>query len=226
MSKSLRSCRALSSVLIAALRVLTVSAKDSGTEPGLKVIVRVYNYAHISPQTHAEAIREAAKLFSEVGLESLWLDCRLSMGDSHGDKACQRPFGPTDLVLRILPRSKLKAYRDATVGISLPSAEEERGFIANIFWDRIEGLTKWSQVSESQVLGLVTAHELGHLLLGFNSHSPTGIMRANWNKKDLERASQGLLHFTPQQSERIRAEVCARIRDQDDRQASELESSR
>lgn len=215
MSRFFRSCLTLSSVLTVVVPVFTVSAKDSGAEPGLKIIVRVYNYAHISPKTQAEGTREATTIFSGVGLETLWLDCRLSMEDSHGDKACQQPFGPTDLVLRILPRSKHKAYRDATFGVSLTSVEEERGFIANIFWDRIEGLTKWSQVSQSQVLGLVTVHELGHLLLGLNSHSPTGIMRANWNKEDLERASQGLLHFTPQQSEQIRAKVRARIKDSD-----------
>jgi hypothetical protein len=195
--------------------VLSRSRRYEGTpaEPDPKIIVRVYNYAHIPPQTHAEAIGEAAKMFSEVGLETVWLDCRLSMQDVHGDKACQQPFGPTDFVLRILPMSKVKAYRDSTFGVSLPSEGEEKGFIANIFWNRIEELTKWLQVSQSQVLGLVTVHELGHLLLGLNSHSPTGIMRANWNKKDIERASQGLLHFTPQQTEHIRAEVRARTKE-------------
>ena len=221
MSKFFRSCRALSSVLIAGLPVLAVSAKDSGIEPGVKIIVRVYNYAHVSPKTQAEATREATRIFSEVKVETLWLDCRLSMEDTHADGACQQPFGLTDFVLRILPRSKLKADRDSTFGGSLPSAEEGRGFIANIFWNRIEGLTKWLQVSQSQVLGLVAAHELGHLLLGLDAHSSTGIMRSSWNKMDLERASQGLLHFTPQQSEHIRAAVRARTKERAALQASD-----
>jgi hypothetical protein len=212
---------ARSSVLIVALSGFAVSAKGSGAEPGLKIIVRVYNYAHINPKTQAEATREATTIFSEVGVETLWLDCRLSMEDTHADGACQQPFGLTDFVLRILPRSKLKAYRDSTFGDSLPSAEEGRGFITNIFWNRIEGLTKWLQVSQSQVLGLVAAHELGHLLLGLDAHSSMGIMRSSWNKGDLERASQGLLHFTPQQSEHIRAAVRARTKERAALQASD-----
>jgi hypothetical protein len=208
MSKFFRNCLALSSVFTVVLPVFT--AKDSGAEPGLKVIVRVYNYAQVSPKTLAEATTEATTIFLDAGLEMLWLDCRLSLEDSHGDRACLQPFGPTDLVLRILPQSKHKAYRDDTFGVSLPSMEEERGFIANIFWDRIEELTKWSQVSPFQVLSLVAAHEIGHLLIGLNAHAPKGIMRADWNRHDLQRASQGLLRFTPKQCELIRAGVRAR----------------
>ena len=31
------------------------------------------------------------------------------------------------------------------------------------------------------ILGRVTAHEIGHLLLGTNGHAPAGLMRATWN---------------------------------------------
>jgi hypothetical protein len=53
----------------------------------------------------------------------------------------------------------------------------------------------------AQVSGHVIAHELGHLL-GLDSHSPTGIMRADWNLKHLKDATDGYLLFTPQQSNR------------------------
>ena len=33
------------------------------------------------------------------------------------------------------------------------------------------------------ILGRVTAHEIGHLLIGTNSHAPSGLMRASWNVK-------------------------------------------
>jgi hypothetical protein len=64
------------------------------------------------------------------------------------------------------------------------------------------------------------AHEIGHLLLGSNSHSATGIMRAQWSRKDLQRASLEILRFTPAQAERIRADVLARIKQQETLQAS------
>ena len=40
-----------------------------------------------------------------------------------------------------------------------------------------------------------------HLLLNQESHSSAGIMRGDWNLKDLQDAVYGYLLFTPQQAE-------------------------
>jgi hypothetical protein len=57
------------------------------------------------------------------------------------------------------------------------------------------------------VLGAAIAHEIGHLFLGPNSHSPVGIMRGGWKQDDLLKASQARVTFTPDQAQRIRTEV-------------------
>ena len=54
---------------------------------------------------------------------------------------------------------------------------------------------------------LIIAHEIGHLLLGPDSHSAAGIMTARWKSRDLVAICQGGLTFTRQESERIQAEV-------------------
>jgi hypothetical protein len=51
------------------------------------------------------------------------------------------------------------------------------------------------------------AHELGHLLLGTNSHSPTGLMRADWRTKDLTDMAQGGLVFSNEQAQKMKAEL-------------------
>ncbi len=48
--------------------------------------------------------------------------------------------------------------------------------MATVFFHRVEAVTKGGPVAPA--LGNAIAHELGHLLLGRNAHSPTGIMRA------------------------------------------------
>ena len=49
---------------------------------------------------------------------------------------------------------------------------------ASIFCDRIATMPG-APTYFANPLGDVIAHEVGHLLLGANSHSPSGIMRAN-----------------------------------------------
>ena len=78
----------------------------------------------------------------------------------------------------------------------------ERGRVAYVFYSRIEQFTP---LYRGRFLGHFMAHELGHLLLPQYSHSPTGLMRAQWNREDLERAQHGLLPFTPEQATLIRS---------------------
>jgi len=54
------------------------------------------------------------------------------------------------------------------------------------------------------------AHEIGHLLLNLETHSATGIMRGDWDLRDLQGVATGFLLFTPQQAEIIRTEVARR----------------
>jgi len=46
----------------------------------------------------------------------------------------------------------------------------------------------------AHIFGHVIAHELGHLL-GLESQTPKGIMRADWNSADLQDAACGYLLF-------------------------------
>jgi hypothetical protein len=60
------------------------------------------------------------------------------------------------------------------------------------------------------VLAHAMAHEIGHLLLPYG-HSATGLMRADWNAKDLNLAIDGRLNFTSEQAELIRGQLLAPI---------------
>lgn len=48
------------------------------------------------------------------------------------------------------------------------------------------------------------AHELGHLLLGTNSHSVNGLMRAHWDWENLQAAQRGELLFLRPEAAQIR----------------------
>jgi hypothetical protein len=53
------------------------------------------------------------------------------------------------------------------------------------------------------MVGGVMAHEIGHLLLGSNSHSETGLMREIWSLKDLTRNRPDDWLFSPAQREEL-----------------------
>ena len=75
------------------------------------------------------------------------------------------------------------------------------------FYSRIEDLAQYNGASLASLLGTVIAHELGHLLLPYDSHTSRGLMRAEWDHRQLKDMASGLLAFTPEQAELIRRRV-------------------
>jgi hypothetical protein len=69
--------------------------------------------------------------------------------------------------------------------------------------DRILKLHRRGKASEARILGVVAAHELGHLLLGSDAHSSIGIMRPQLQEKDFSAAEPGATTFSLQQRRRI-----------------------
>jgi hypothetical protein len=76
-----------------------------------------------------------------------------------------------------------------------------------VFYAGVEPIERETGLSSEAILGFVIAHELGHLLLGTNSHATVGIMRANWKKSELSAAGKGLLGFSETQAETMRARL-------------------
>jgi hypothetical protein len=66
----------------------------------------------------------------------------------------------------------------------------------------------------SSVLGLVVAHEIGHLLLQMGGHSPVGIMHFPWSPKELGLANHNFLVFTAKEASAMRERMRRSILDQ------------
>ena len=77
--------------------------------------------------------------------------------------------------------------------------------LTSLFYGRIKERGGQAGQHTADVLGLVMAHEIGHLL-GF-AHTPTGIMRAHWVQADWVLAAQGPLLFSRAQGEQLRARI-------------------
>ena len=103
------------------------------------------------------------------------------------------------------------AHRSAVFGLAvLP--ETGRGSHLYVFHARVEALAaEHPDLNHGTILGHVLAHEIGHLLLGSNSHAPGGLMGARWFARELHRMSQGDLLFTSAEPARVRAALAARM---------------
>jgi hypothetical protein len=215
MSRSVRYPLILGSIVMASVRLFLAGT----AEPNLTIAVRVYNLAHVSAPTLAQAEKVATRIFREVGIDTVWLECPPSASDVQRFAGCQPNLGPMYLNLRLIPRfdSVGAGFRRTDLGFASPSKEE--GVYASIFYHRVQQIARTGPASEPQILGHAIAHEIGHLLLGSNSHSSTGIMRAQWRRDDLRRATVQLLRFTQEERERMRADVSARLKQQETRQA-------
>jgi hypothetical protein len=92
------------------------------------------------------------------------------------------------------------------MGISFLS-EDGSGCQADIFYEGIEGLRQKTNASLANILGDVASHEIGHLLLGTNSHAPYGIMRAIWGHDELGSVSRKTLFFSEKESARMQGRL-------------------
>jgi len=97
------------------------------------------------------------------------------------------------------------------MGISF-QADDGKGCYADLFYEPMERLQKSAGTDMAGLLGHVAAHEIGHLLLGNNSHSAAGIMHARWTPDELASAKAGALVFSEQESLRMKARLAGVMR--------------
>ncbi len=189
--------------------------------PALNITIRVFNFARVSEQILHWAESVTTTVFKGTGIQPLWVDCSTQ---AEPNPVCREALAPSDFVLRILSRQPSEAQRRESdaLGYAVVSPPPERGCVASVYYDAVLRVSFTSHFALGCLLGLATAHELGHLLLGTNSHSGSGLMRGRWNREDLGFMSLALPKFTPVQAELMRADVRGRVAGQESPQTAGL----
>jgi hypothetical protein len=144
----------------------------------LTITVRVYDLYGLPPDHRAKALAHAAETLAQANVTANWIDCAR---DEHGvvPPPCLDVLRPGELVVRIMDRTKRGNHILGTAIVQ----EGGPNVICSIYAESVAERSMKSGVPNVTLLGRVTAHEIGHLLLGTNSHAPSGIMRASWNLK-------------------------------------------
>jgi hypothetical protein len=158
--------------LLAAAAAAVLATTTSITLP-----VRVYDYYGLTAKDRAEAMQIAVETMEDAGVTMTWIDCT-RVGDEL-PAGCLALLADGEVVLRIQDRTA----RGAHILGSAVVRDEGLGVLASAFAGSIADRSVKSGVPRTTILGRVVAHEIGHLLLGSNSHGPHGLMRASWNVK-------------------------------------------
>ncbi|MBZ5548782.1 MAG: hypothetical protein LAO22_12640 [Acidobacteriia bacterium] len=178
------------SMMILSLALCSWDKAVAQRKPQLTVIV--YNDAGVPERVVKQAMGIAERIYRKVGIE---IACR-----EHDDSDAEG----TAFFVRIVPNSFNLPREDFGVAFV---GSDGLGVQADVFYSGIRQVAQSSSLDAAEILGHVIAHEVGHLLLGSNSHSALGIMQAHWAIGQLREVSMGTLGFDKQQSENIRARL-------------------
>ena len=166
------------------------------------LVIRVYDNAGVLPGDRTRAIARAREILARAELDAEWLDC-----PARGVKAawaCAAPIGWNELVVR-LGRAPARDADAKALGSSIIDARTGVGTFATVYVDRVGLVARQGNTDVATMIGRLIAHEVGHLLLGTNTHTNTGLMREIWTLAELTRNDAQDWTFSPAQRETLRA---------------------
>ncbi|HEX5411318.1 MAG TPA: hypothetical protein VFZ27_05605 [Terriglobia bacterium] len=177
-------------------------------EPGSlvenRLFVKMYDYARLSHPTRLEVEQVTSGIFARAGIKLIWIDRTVGEKLQQGPE-CNVPLGSAMLEVRILPRIRIVKNMPSTAASGYTT-----GNMATVSLERARMASAGYLASVPELLGCTIAHELGHILLGPNSHSVSGMMRPYWDITELQEAAQHFLLFDAKEAAQLRAEIVAR----------------
>ena len=200
--------------------ILSCAGKASLAQSAPVLTVLVYNLSQATPELLDRTERETQRIFAEAGVQISWTDCPIERVPT-AKSGCYEEPTPGQIRLRILKQPSNQYFRDSIFGFAIAPV------FASVYYDSAVRLTRISpnaDVDLAIVLGCLVTHEIGHLLLGENRHSASGIMKAQWELRQIQMAMMGSMLFLPE--ERTLLYVSARERENRARAALATEGSR
>jgi hypothetical protein len=234
--KTLRRWQLTMALILAGITGVVENATASPLKPSLTLTIHIYNYADVAPQTLIEAERVAAGIFQRAKVNVRWVNAPATSGNNQENTTDRGPFDLSHIWIKILSGQMAERFnlRNDAMGFA-PGSGCERG-IAFVAYNHVEALALQQtkarfegntpiNATTGQILAHAVAHEIGHLLLDLPFHSETGIMRGDWDLKDLQSIAYGYLNFTARQAAAIRGEVARRAGQREPIEVGKLDCS-
>jgi hypothetical protein len=160
--------------------------------------VAICNVDGVRDSIVARAKVETTLVYSAAGVTIVWHDCYLFPSPTQQQR---EPWFVVRLRTGKPPLTVGPASLDVMGKAYL--AEEGGGSLSDAYLEAIQAMSEQYQSDQSALLGLVMAHELGHLLLG-PGHTSEGVMQRTWGLKQMFALSKRWLKFSKEDAARIR----------------------
>jgi hypothetical protein len=171
----------------------------------LTIIVRFSGEVAVDPPVLARAQVRVETILGWAGVTVAWRKCSDRRVTTD---VCDSAAAANEAVVRFLTGPSPISVDACGVAL-VPRASD--GHFISLFIECVRRAADGLGIPEDVVFGCSLAHEIGHLLLGTNSHGPIGLMQAQPRPIDWRRANRNALRFTPDEVRRIEEALKRRI---------------
>jgi hypothetical protein len=144
-------------------------ARRDTTAGGSSIRLRIYNDAGVEINTLTAAMKRVDFVYSNIRIRTRWIMMEPMTDDG------------MPLFDLVIARSHDPASKRSDVALvdGLIGEASVDGHRAYAFYDRVTSAAAAHKSFRALLLADVIAHEIGHLLLGVDSHATSGVMRAD-----------------------------------------------
>jgi len=175
--------------------VMARQASKTDEDADVAITVRVYDYVEIPKWLLAQTLRHLSFIMGHAGVRVVTVACT----SVEPSQACGGSPDWSSVLLRIVPHAAANTRHNQLAFSTGP--------YITVDYSRVKEVANRAGVHVDRMLGCVAAHELGHVLLGSNSHSSSGIMVGSWTRRELKEINDMNIWFLPFQTKRMRANI-------------------
>ncbi len=171
------------------------SEAENVSAPPAALQVQVYDYTGLNAAALSEFVARTQRILTIAGVS-----VEVDACPPGGRTPCEGRQGSfKQVVLRVVAQAPANRKNGRWRHLGQSIANHEGGTYATLYLNLAEEEAAETNLSTALVLSHAAAHEVGHLLLGTQAHTPGGLMKARWVSEDFQAMAQNRLRFSAQQ---------------------------
>jgi len=176
---------------------------QTAPRPSLDVDIR--DYAHVPRVAMSRAIAELQAIFDHAGVS-----VTATLGaPTRSERRAPPPGDPRrpTVTVFVYPRIFDDVVSNDPNLLGVVPGAHDGGRLAYVFAGRIDSVARRNTADSGQLLGIVLAHEIGHVLMPGRPHSPRGVMQPACDAQQIRRVMLGMVGFNAEEAATLKAQM-------------------